>query len=185
MSALERDPPRPVRRVVTGRGGNGLTVIASDAAVSPILPPLLPGTAFFDLWGADTVPGLPNDGAKPDYRDWFPPDGGYRFGLITLPPDGTRQPPEDRAEALAETNALLPGLMDVMDPQHPGWHATDTIDLIYVLRGGCVLKLDSGETVPLEAGDTLIQNGARHAWGNPGQVDCALLVVSLGVKRKS
>jgi quercetin dioxygenase-like cupin family protein len=75
--------------------------------------------------------------------------------------------------------------MDVMDPQHPGWHATDTIDLIYVLRGGCVLKLDSGETVPLEAGDSLIQNGARHAWGNPGQVDCALLVVSLGVKRKS
>jgi hypothetical protein len=33
-----------------------------------------------------------------------------------------------------------------------------------------VLKLDSGETVQPNAGDTLIHNGSRHAWGNPGTV---------------
>jgi quercetin dioxygenase-like cupin family protein len=69
---------------------------------------------------------------------------------------------------LAETEKLLPGLMDVMDPKHP-WHSTDTIDLPYVVSGECILKLDSGETTPLKAGDTLIQTGSRHAWGNPGR----------------
>jgi hypothetical protein len=45
---------------------------------------------------------------------------------------------------LAKTEALLLGLVDVMDPKHPGWHTTDTIDLIYVIYlacGECVLKL--------------------------------------------
>ena len=63
-------------------------------------------------------------GAEPPYRTWFPPDGGYRFELITLPPDGTEPPAGlDKAQALAETEKLLPGLMDVMDPKHPGWHS--------------------------------------------------------------
>jgi uncharacterized cupin superfamily protein len=58
---------------------------------------------------------------------------------------------------------VLPGLVDVMDPKHPGWHSTETIDLLNVASGECTLKLDSGETVPLKVGDTLIQNGSRHA----------------------
>jgi quercetin dioxygenase-like cupin family protein len=103
-----------------------------------------------------------------------------------IPPDGASSPPPeiDRAAALAETEKRLPGLMDVMDPKHPGWHTTDTIDLLYVVSGACVLKLDSGETTPLKAGDTLIQTGSRHAWGNPSGQDCTLLVVSIGVKRE-
>jgi hypothetical protein len=101
----------PIRRVGTGQAKNGLTVVASDTEVPPVLPPLFPGSAFFDLWGADRMPALPNSVARPGYRTWFPPDGGYRFELITLPPDGTRQAPRmDHAEALAETDALLPGL---------------------------------------------------------------------------
>jgi len=177
--------PRAIRRVVTGQDESGKSVIASDTQVAPIIAPLLPGAAFFDFWGADVMPGLPNAGAEPSYRTWFPPDGGFRFELITLPPDGTPQSiGMDQTQALAETNEVLPGLMDVMDPKHPGWHSTDTIDLLYVASGECILKLDSGETVPLKAGDTLIQNGARHAWGNPGSEPCALLTVSIGVPRK-
>jgi len=66
-----------------------------------------------------------------------------------------------------------------MDPKHPGWHATDTIDLLYVVSGECILKLDSARQRRLRPA------GSRHAWGNPGKVSCALLVVSIGVKRKS
>ncbi|MGE3528130.1 MAG: cupin domain-containing protein [Methyloceanibacter sp.] len=176
---------QPIRRVVTGQAKDGKSVVASDNLVAPIVVPLMPGAAFFGLWGADAMPALPDSGAEPSYRTWFPPDGGYRFELVLLPPDGT--PPSagiDRSQALAETEALLPGLMAAMDPAHPGWHATDTIDLIYVAKGQCVLKLDGGETVTLRAGDTLVQNGARHAWSNPGGEACALLTVSLGVPRK-
>ena len=183
---MSKDTPgSPIRRVATGQGANGLSVVVSDEQVAPIEAPLMPGAKFYSFWGADSMPALPNDGAEPDFTTWFPPEGGYRFELITLPPGGS--PPAstiDPAKALAETKTLLPGLMDVMDPKHPGWHATDTIDLIYVVSGECVLKLDSGETSPLRAGDTLVQTGSRHAWGNPGAVPCALLVVSIGVKRK-
>jgi mannose-6-phosphate isomerase-like protein (cupin superfamily) len=176
---------QPVRRVATGQAADGKSVIVSDTEVAPVGIPLMPGANFYSFWGADRLPGLPDSGAEPPFRDWFPPDGGYRFELITLPPDGT-PPPEgiDQAAALAETKKLLPGLLDVMDPKHPGWHATNTVDLIYVLSGACVLKLDSGETTPLKAGDTLIQTGTRHAWSNPGAVPCGLLTVSIGVKRK-
>jgi mannose-6-phosphate isomerase-like protein (cupin superfamily) len=174
-----------IRRVVTGQAEDGTSVVASDTMMLPIVAPLVPGATFFSFWGADTMPSLPNAGTEPSYRTWFPPDGGFRFELITLPPEGT--PPSvdmDRAEALADTNKVLPGLMAAMDRDHPGWHATDTIDLIYIASGACVLKLDSGETAQLNAGDTLIQNGSRHAWSNPGSVPCALLTVSIGVPRQ-
>jgi len=183
LSASPKSPPA-IRRVVTGQDENGKSIVASDTQVAPIVAPLFPGVAFFDFWGADTMPTLPDAGAEPVYRTWFPPDGGFRFEPIMLPPDGTPQPVGmDLAEAIAETNEALPGLLAAMDPTHPGWHATDTIDLIYVASGGCVPKLDSGETVQLNAGETLIQNGARHAWSNPSAVPCALLTVSIGVAR--
>jgi mannose-6-phosphate isomerase-like protein (cupin superfamily) len=177
--------PQAIRRVVTGQGSDGKSVIASDDQVAALKPPLLPGTAFFNLWGDDATPSLPNNGGEPDYRTWFPPAGGYRFEVITLPPDGApRGWGMSHPAALAETETLLPGLMAAMDPNDPGWHATDTIDLIYVVSGACVLKLDSGEAASLKAGDTLVQNGSHHAWGNPGPVPCTLLVVSLGVERR-
>lgn len=174
-----------IRRVATGQAPNGLSVITSDEIVEPIVSPLMPGARFYSVWGADSMPTLPNDGAEPSFRTWFPADGGYRFEFIVIPPDGAAPPPDlDRAAALAETEKLLPGLMDVMDPKHPGWHTTDTIDLLYVVSGACILELDSGETAPLKAGDTLIQTGSRHAWSNPSGADCTLLVVSIGVKRE-
>ena len=175
----------PIRRVVTGQAKSGASVTASDAEVSPVETPLLPGAKFYSLWGADQAPSLPNDGKEPDFRTWFPPEGGYRFELITLPPDGTPRPSGiDMAAALAETEKLLPGLIEAMDPKHPGMHQTDTVDLIYVTEGACVLVLDDGEEVAPKAGDVLVQNGPRHAWRNPHGEPCGLLTVSIGVKRK-
>lgn len=183
---MSRDAQGVIRRVATGQAPDGLSVIVTDDAVAPIESPLMPGAKFYSVWGADRLPTLPDDGKEPAFRTWFPPDSGYRFEFIVIPPDGSSPPPGlNRAAALAETEERLPGLMDVMDPKHPGWHTTDTIDLLYVVSGACVLKLDSGETTPLKAGDALIQTGARHAWGNPSGQDCTLLVVSIGVKREA
>ena len=183
---MSKDRQGPsIRRVATGQADNGLSVIISDETVEPIESPLIPGARFYSVWGADSMPTLPNDGEEPAIRTWFPADGGSSCEFIVIPPDGASPPSGiDKAAALAETEKALPGLMDVMDPKHPGWHTTDTIDLLYVVSGACVLKLDSGETTPLKAGDALIQTGARHAWGNPGDQDCTLLVVSIGVKRE-
>jgi hypothetical protein len=54
-----------------------------------------------------------------------------------------------------------------MDPKHPGWHTTDTIDLLYVVSGACVLKLDSGETTPLKAGEHVDPDRLTPCLGKP------------------
>lgn len=183
-------PRRTVRRVVTGEAKDGRSVLVSNTLVEPIEAPLLPGAQFFSIWGADQMPTLPNDGARPSYRSWFPPEGGFRFELITLPPRAAQsaaisdRDAADRADALAETEKLLPGLVQAMNPDYPGMHRTDTIDLIYVVSGGCALQLNNGTKIELEAGDSVVQNGARHAWRNPNAAPCKLLAVSLGLKRE-
>jgi len=183
---MSKDAQGPsIRRVSTGQAQGGLSVIASDEQIAPIETPLMPGAKFYSVWGADSMPALPNDGAEPAFRTWFPPDGGYRFEFIVLPPNGASPPPEiDRAAALAETEKKLPGLLATMDQKHPGMHQTDTIDLIYVTEGACVLVLDGGGETALSAGDTVVLNGPRHAWRNSHDEPCGLLTVSIGVRRE-
>ena len=174
-----------IRRVVTGQAKDGASVLANETSVAPVETALLPGVKFYSLWGADAAVSLPNDGAEPEFRTWFPPDGGFRFELIVLPPDGTPPAPGlNLAQALAETEKLLPGLIGKMDPAHPGMHQTDSVDLIYVTTGACMLELDGGREIALKTGDVVVQNGPRHAWHNPHEEPCGLLTISLGVDRK-
>lgn len=50
---------------------------------------------------------LPPNAAPP--RDWFPPPGGFRFGLVTLPPDTDTMPEGlEMATALSEFEEKLP-----------------------------------------------------------------------------
>lgn len=70
-----------------------------------------------------------------------------------------------------------------MDPKHPGMHRTDTIDVVYVMSGRCVVELEGGETTELGPGDILIQNGTRHAWRVPYDEPCTVLSISGGAAR--
>lgn len=188
MPIAEKNDPenRPIRRIVTGNAKDGRPEIASDSDVAAIETPLMPGAKFFSLWGADVLPALPCDGNEPPFRTWFPPAGGFRFELIELPPaDAGAPPPANMKHALKETEARLPGLIQTMDPKQPGMHRTDTIDLIYVTEGACLLAVDGAEPVAVGAGDSVVLNGQRHAWRNPHTAPCRLLTVSLGVKREA
>ena len=89
-------------------------------------------------------------------------------------------PPDDLAGALAEFEAHLPGLPGYMEPDAPGMHTTDTIDFEVVLEGEIWLELDDGVTAHLKAGDTVVQNGTRHAWRNHGTETCRLAVFICG-----
>lgn len=173
-----------IRRVVTGTSTAGKSVVVSDGPVAPVTPGLMPGAAFFSLWGDDRTPTLPSDGSQPPHTSWFPPAGGYRFEVITIPPDGTPRPADlDVAAATAEVNRALPGLLAVMEKDDPGMHATDSVDFVYVLSGRCLMRLDDGVTVALGPGDTVIQNGTRHGWSVPHAEPCRLLSVSIGGER--
>jgi hypothetical protein len=76
-----------VRRVVTGHTRDGKATVASDTEVDAITLGLLPGTEFYRLWGADEAPTFPDDGAPSSVAAYFPPVGGFRFGLFTVAPD--------------------------------------------------------------------------------------------------
>jgi mannose-6-phosphate isomerase-like protein (cupin superfamily) len=164
-----------IRRVVTGHDSLGKAVFASDELVDGYHPMLNPDSAFHMLWGADEAPHFPDDGSKPTYSSYFPSIGGFRFGTFTLPPADL-----DIPAALAEMEVHLPGLLAHMDPGSPGMHTTSTVDFEIVLSGEVVLELDDGAEVTLRPGDTVVQNGTRHAWHNRGQVPAHIAVFLVG-----
>jgi mannose-6-phosphate isomerase-like protein (cupin superfamily) len=171
-----------VRRVVTGHDPDGKAIVVGDDVVAPLTLDALPGSAFHWLWGSDGVTALPDDGARPKARKYFPPPGGSRFGFFTVPPDreGVAPPDLDPVAAMVQFERRLPGLAQHFDPDDPGMHTTATVDYGVVLSGEAVLELDDGVTVTLAAGDTFIQNGTRHRWSNVGDVPAVIAVTYIG-----
>lgn len=170
-----------VRRVVTGHDANGNAVFVSDEQVAPVVTALTPGSEFHRLWGADEAPRFPDGGALPAHDSYFPTVGGFRFGHFTIPPAGTVGPDDlDITAAFAEMEEKLPGMLAHMEPDDLGMHTTATVDFEVVLSGTATLELDDGAIVTIQAGDTVVQNGTRHRWSNPGTVPAVLAVFLIG-----
>ena len=171
-----------IRRVVTGHDKDGKAIVVDDQMVAPVVLTLVPGNEFHRLWGADSVRSFPDDGSKPEAREYFPPLGGFRFGFFTIPPDGGAGAPAglDIEAALAEFEEQLPGMGRYLDTEEPGMHTTATVDYGVVVSGQAILELDDGVKVTLNAGDAYIQNGTRHRWSNTGDVPAVLAVTLIG-----
>lgn len=175
-----------MRRIITGQTAEGKSVFVSDELVEAIEPALMGGWAFHRVWGSDAPTSLPTEGAAPQAERYFPPVGGYRFSFFTIPPGSVRIDESiDLAAALEEVQTLLPGLLDVMEPDHPGMHTTDTVDADVVISGEAWLELDDGAEVHLVPGDLVVQNGTRHRWRNRTEEPCVVFVVLLGAERRS
>jgi hypothetical protein len=174
-----------IRCVVTGSNESGKSVIARNTPVKPVSVALFPGCEFHRLWGSDSVPELPSDGTPPSQLHYFPRKNGFRFGFFTLPPDTrTSVDPTGEAPALEEVQQKLPGLIDVLERDHPGMHTTDTVDFDVVVLGEVYLELDDGAEAFLKAGDCVIQNGTRHAWHNRSSQKCVIACSLVGAERK-
>ena len=173
-----------VRRVVTGHDADGKAVFVSDEEVEPVTVTLRPDREYHRLWGADQLPTFPDDGSPPAQHNYFPPLGGFRFGLFTVLP-GTVPAPSgfDREAALAEMDQKLPGFLPHLEADNPGMHTTDTVDFEVVLSGEVILELDDGAEKVLRPGDAVIQNGTRHRWGNRGTEPAVLALVLIGAHR--
>ncbi|HVV37882.1 MAG TPA: cupin domain-containing protein [Acidimicrobiales bacterium] len=166
---------------MTGHDASGKSVFVSDEEVEPFAPMLQPEAEFHRIWGGDAAPKFPGDGSQPAHATYFPPIGGFRFGFFSLPPDDAEPPADlDVGAAIAEMNLRLPGMLGYMDATDPGMHTTDTIDFEVVLEGTVTLELDDGAIVTLHPGDTVVQNGTRHRWGNPGKTTARLAVFMVG-----
>ena len=175
-----------IRRVVTGHTPDGKATVASDTEVDGFtFTQLEPGNEFHRLWGADEVLNFPDDGSPPPFTNYFPPVGGFRFGLFTVPPQSdVGQDQIDVNVLVKDFEEKMPGAFQYMEPDSPGMHTTDTIDFEYVISGEVWLELDDGEEVHLRPGDTVVQNGTRHAWRNKGSEPCRMVVCSIGAHRR-
>jgi len=174
-----------IRRVVTGHTPDGKATVASDTEVDAITIRMLPGTEFHRLWGADEAPTFPDAGASRSAPAYFPPVGGFRFGVFTVGPDSVAMPKDlDLQVALAELEDKLPGIAGRLEADNPGMHTSDTIDFEYVLSGEVWLELDDGREVHLRAGDTVVQNGTRHAWRNKSAEPCRVVFCLIGAHRR-
>ncbi|GLS16130.1 cupin domain-containing protein [Hydrogenophaga electricum] len=174
-----------VRQVITGHNAQGKAIFTEDREVEASTAALMPGLGFHMLWSTPGISTFPDDGRESGSPSYFPPEGGHRFLIFTIP--ATREAPApgtDLVVARADADRLLPGLLEKMEPDHPGMHRSDTIDFIYVLEGEIVLELDDGRETLLRTGDTAVQNGTRHAWRNRSGSPCRLLVCMAGARHQ-
>jgi quercetin dioxygenase-like cupin family protein len=141
-----------VRRVVTGIDATGRHVITSDGAA--------PNTIVTDtvavsevLWLDGPLPSIADDPDKGDSGFALePPPGGASARIIRMPGIPHGADPDSTWLRVAGD-----------DPDTPGMHATDTLDLMVVLEGSVVMGLEDGERV-IGPGEFVIQRGTAHRW---------------------
>lgn len=161
------------RLVMTGHDAAGVSRVMSDNRVAGWAGPAMAGSEIAEIWGSDAPLSYPDAGAMPGYKGFFAPKHGARLMELYLAPrsidylDAPTDDPDSAAAALA--------------PDRPGMHRTATTDMIIVMEGRVDCQLDE-ETVTLDAGDILIQNGTIHAWFNPYDQPCRFIAVMVGAE---
>lgn len=182
-----------VRRVVTGRGAAGTSIVTG---IGP--PPRshayqrVPGLTETLVWATDPAgapasgQGSADDDPTPSVRSYVPAAGGTRLIWLQFPPDAVfADPAFDPVAARAEQLDASPGLAERFELDAPGMHATPTVDYAIVVDGELWLELDDGQETPLRPGDVVVQRGTRHAWRNHGTAPATLAVMLIGVDQQS
>ncbi len=178
-----------IRRVVTGEvDGRGSVFLAQDD-VEPIH---LGKTRWYGVWGWDTRPRLPfGDETRFEPRSAFPdPEGdGMRLNVISFPPGSGVMSESSTGHLETATSDEWKRLAEAQpygrrSGEKPGMHATDTIDVGFVISGEITLELAGGEEVLLKPGHFCLQVGAMHAWRNTSDEECTMGFVVLSAKRE-
>jgi quercetin dioxygenase-like cupin family protein len=135
-------PPRPIRRVVTGHDAQNVARVLIDGEATNTRSSQ-PGRFSTLIWSTEATPT--DNAIGEDIEDMgarklgtAPPAGGTRFTINDIPP-GAR------------------GAM----------HRTETLDYVILLSGELEMEMDDS-TVTLKAGDVMVQRGTNHAWINRG-----------------
>lgn len=141
-----------VRRVVTGHVQGQATFTSDGTPPRTIAMP--GGSGVSELLWLDGPPADVDAGGDRDGGGFplEPPTSGLSARIVALPSAAPDAPAEE---------AWL--RIEGDDPNRPGMHRTDTLDLVVVLAGAVTLDLGDGEHL-LGAGDLVVQRGSRHRW---------------------
>jgi mannose-6-phosphate isomerase-like protein (cupin superfamily) len=177
--------PRTYRLIVTGNV-NGKAIVQSDEPLSAYEFKTVPGYEHTLIWVNSSTPDLGKEQRFDSYPDSVVPGpGGTSLHIVTLPPGSVFADPSFDAKAAQEEALVrLPGLADHFENEDLGMHRTDTVDYAVVYDGEMWLELDDDETLHLNRGDVVVQNGTRHAWRNRGTKPVTMLFFLNGAKEK-
>ena len=177
--------PATYRRIVTGNV-NGKSVVQSDEPLKAYQFKTVPGYEHTLMWINPAIPDLSYEQRFDRYPDSIVPGaGGTSLHFVTFPPGSVFADPAFDAEAAQEEALVrLRGLADHFEKEDPGMHKTNTVDYAVVYDGEMWLELDDGETLHLNRGDVVVQNGTRHAWRNKGNKPVTTLFFLNGARAR-
>jgi hypothetical protein len=165
----------PTRVVVTGHDENGASIVSADREREPeaIGDPAL-------ITVTNLAAGLTTDAVTaPDGPvRFFPASGGVRTTVLEWAPAGDRPVPADYA---AQRDRVLAGYAADTVVDATGLHASQTVDICFVLDGEITLELADGSTTTLGTGEVVVQNATAHRWSNRGERPCRMLVTMVGL----
>ena len=168
-----------VRRVVAGLDENGRSTIVSDGFTETRL--VTDAFVLNQIWQVKECPPHVNDENTLGTEAVIPPPpSGFTHVLATFPPDSSWEYGSSGYEAAMAAAGAADSHVD--DNVDPGMHQTDSVDIIYIVSGECVVILEEAETV-LRAGDTFIQRGTKHAWRVTGTEPCVHSTLMVGARR--
>jgi mannose-6-phosphate isomerase-like protein (cupin superfamily) len=154
--------PMILRRVVTGLGSDGQSLVISDGPVKE--EPLPGGGVFFRIWSMDEPALYPGHLTSQENSTVVPPVGGLRAFVFTIAPDGGPQSGSG-TEGMAGAGEM---------------HQANTTDFVIVLSGEAVLETSDGSRALLRSGDTVVNNGTLHRWRNEGSEPAILAACIVG-----
>jgi hypothetical protein len=165
---------QPVRRIVTVDDDEGKSVAISDGPSPGVrTDPARPGYSSTRIWVTDRTPARVHASETLQMPHTLePPPGGSVCRVVTFPPDESYIGRIGAADVQAFFAAMGSPHASVAGP-HPYMQQTCTLDFCLVLEGEITLVLDA-EEVELEAGDTVVQRGTRHAWSNRSGRPCTI-----------
>lgn len=164
-----------IRRVVTSENENGTAQVYIDDSTPHVIRQ--GNFSMGEIWANDhlIIEPVVSDNAS-GKTGKSPSAGDTLMRYVVLPPD------KEMAELVKRS--LNKSKSEIKtEPEDSGMHQTDTIDYGFILQGSIVLDLGS-EKVILNAGDSFVQNGTRHAWRNPNEVPAIIGVVMIGASRQ-
>jgi quercetin dioxygenase-like cupin family protein len=161
------------RRIVVGHTPDGRSFVERDEQVEELkLAPR--GNRLSTIWGRDDVASLPAPVGSSSPSGFLPPPGGWRVSVLTFSPDEAPMLPEGEGTVLADLAAQM------AKGGGRGMHATPSVDVVLMLEGELWLDLDDGNEVRLVPGDTVVQNGTRHAWRNKSNEPATVALFMVG-----
>lgn len=173
-SACEKYTTRVVK---IGMDADGRSRVESDAA-GPVRYPSLVLTSTA-VWEADSFPVRIGADHTPDISRYLPPAGGFRIFMSSFSP--TKSWSTDPALMAQAVEAA--GLSGSDDGRPPGFHRTPTVDIVVLISGEIHVLLDEGEVL-LRPGDTLVQQGAPHAWDNRSDQEAIVLCIMVDAEAR-